>query len=180
VSAPEAGEGGKGFPLGPVQLLVVGFDEPKFTGQILDELKRLKDLDVVRLLDLMVVQKNAEGEIDVHMQSDLSKDEAMEFGALIGALIGIGSGEVEETAVAGAVAGEDGHVIDEDTVWYIADTIPDGSAAAIALLEHRWAIPLRDKIVDAGGLPLADEWIHPADLIALGIAASEAGTPVGA
>ena len=41
-----------------------------------------------------------------------------------------------------------------------------------SLLEHQWAIPLRDKIVNAGGIALADEWIHPTDLIAIGAAAS--------
>jgi hypothetical protein len=47
-----------------------------------------------------------------------------------------------------------------------------GGSAAVALIEHRWAIPLRDKILDAGGVALADEWIHPADLVAIGAAAS--------
>lgn len=164
---------------GPVQMLVVGFDEPKFTGKILPEFTRLRELGVVRLLDLLVVQKDDEGEIKVHQQSDLDKDEAMEFGAYIGALIGLGTGDLEtaeQTAAAGAAALEDGHAIDEDTVWYAADTIPNGSAAAIALIEHRWAIPLRDKIVEAGGFALADEWIHPADLVALGLAAKLADT----
>ena len=164
---------------GPVQMLVVGFDEPQFTGKILPEFARLRELGLVRLLDLLVVQKDDEGEIKVHQQSDLDKDEAMEFGAYIGALIGLGTGDLEtaeQTAAAGAAALEDGHAIDEDTVWYAADTIPNGSAAAIALIEHRWAIPLRDKIVEAGGFALADEWIHPADLVALGLAAKLAET----
>ena len=49
----------------------------------------------MRLLDLLVVQKDDEGEIKVHQQSDLDKDEAMEFGAYIGALIGLGTGDLE-------------------------------------------------------------------------------------
>ena len=40
-------------------------------------------------------------------------------------------------------------------------------SAAIAVLEHRWAIPLRDAIPAAGGTALADEWLHPQDLVAL-------------
>jgi hypothetical protein len=40
------------------------------------------------------------------------------------------------------------------------------------LIEHRWAIPLRDKILANDGIVLADEWIHPADLIAVGAAAA--------
>ena len=64
-------------------------------------------------------------------------------------------------------------MIDEEDAWYIADVIPNGSAAAIALIEHRWLIPLRDKIVAAGGRALADEWIHAKDLVAIGVEASE-------
>ena len=48
-----------------------------------------------------------------------------------------------------------------------------GTAAAVALLEHRWAIPLRDKIAQAGGLTLSDAWIHVADLVAVGAVAGE-------
>ena len=63
---------------------------------------------------------------------------------------------------------DDGHLIPDDEVWYVGDAIPNGTSAAIALLEHTWAIPLRDKIAAAGGIALADAWVHPADLIAVG------------
>jgi hypothetical protein len=53
------------------------------------------------------------------------------------------------------------------------DAIPNGSAAAIALIEHRWAVGLRDAIREAGGFHLADAWVHPADLIAVGLVAAE-------
>jgi uncharacterized membrane protein len=175
MTAVEGTEPGTGIPFGPVQMLVVGFPEPAFTGKILPELKRLKELDVVRLIDLLVVSKDDAGEIEVHQISDLEPDEATEFGAIVGALVGLGTGSVEEVermAVAGAAELDDGHLLDEDSVWYLSDAIPPGSAAAVALIEHRWAIPLRDKIVDAGGFALADEWIHPADLVAVGMAAA--------
>ena len=63
-------------------------------------------------------------------------------------------------------------MFDED-VWYVDDAIPNGTAAAVALLEHRWAIPLRDGIRSAGGFHLADAWIHPADLVGIGLVAAE-------
>ena len=163
---------------GPVQMLVVGFDTDEFTGKIREELKRLKEADVVRVIDLLAVRKSADGELEILQESDLTKDEATEFGALIGALVGFGAGGEEEAtiaAVAGAAELEDGHVFDDSEVWYLGDAIPPGSAAAIALLEHRWAIPLRDKIIEAGGVALADEWIHPRDLIAVGAMAEEVG-----
>jgi uncharacterized membrane protein len=162
--------------IGPVQLLVVGFEgEREFTGEILEELHRLREHDVVRLVDLMAVRKDANGEVEAIHASDLSEEEATEFGAIAGALIGFGAAG-EEGAEAGALAGaealEDGHALDEEQVWYVADEIPADTTAAIALLEHRWAIPLREKILEAGGMVFADAWIHPRDLVAAGLAAA--------
>ena len=155
---------------GPVQMLVVGFAGTEFTGEIMQELQRLKEADIVRLVDMIVVRKQ-DGQVETVQASDLSVEEAENFGALVGALIGAGMGEeegVEAGLIAGAEAGADGHVIDEDQVWYLADAVPEGTTAAVALLEHRWAIPLRDKIAQAGGITLSDAWIHPADLVAAG------------
>jgi uncharacterized membrane protein len=156
-------------------MLVIGFEGNNFTGEILPELERLKEHDIVRLVDLLFVMKDDEGEIAILQASDLSQDEAMEFGAVVGALIGLGA-DGEEGAEAGALAGaealEDGHVFDLSEAWYVADAIPNGSSAAIALLEHVWAVPFRDSILRAGGVLLADEWIHPADLVAVGLEAA--------
>jgi hypothetical protein len=37
------------------------------------------------------------------------------------------------------------------------------------LVEHRWAIPLRDAILRAGGFPISDGFVHPLDLVAIGL-----------
>ena len=71
-------------------------------------------------------------------------------------------------AEAGAELGDEGTLFDDEEVWYIADAIPEGMTAAIAVLEHRWAIPLRNAIADAGGVALTDKWLHPQDLLAVG------------
>ena len=166
------------LPFGPVQMLVLEFDRPRFEGEILPELERLKEAGIIRLIDLLFVTKTAEGELDVIQASDLTTDEAIEFGAIIGALVGLGMEDEDDAAsalVAGAVAGEDGHILDETEVWYLADAIPEGGSAAVALIEHRWAIPLRDKIVASGGVALADEWVHPADLAAVGAGVGTSG-----
>jgi uncharacterized membrane protein len=161
---------------GPVQILVIGFDHPEFKGDIRAELERLRDNDVVRLIDLIVVRKDDDGNVEKLQQSDLSQEELEDFGAIVGALIGVGA-EGDEGATAGAVLGaaamEDGHVFDAESTWYVDDAIPPGTAAAVALLEHRWAIGLRDAIQTAGGFHLADAWIHPADLVAIGAAQAE-------
>jgi uncharacterized membrane protein len=161
--------------IGPVQLLIVGFVGGEFKGEIAKVLADLRERDVIRLIDMGVVRKDEDGVITMIEHSDLSQDETIEFGATVGALIGLGvAGEegAEAGAIAGAEAALDGGMI-EDQVWYIADEIPEGTAAAVALIEHRWAIPLRTAIQDAGGFLVSDAWIHPTDLVAIGLAASE-------
>lgn len=162
--------------MGPVQVLVLGYGEDaQFKGEALAELKKLRDANIVRVIDLLMVHKNADGSVDkVEIVDD---DELMELGAVAGALIGFGAAG-EEGALAGAEAGaeamaEDGSMFGDQQVWYIADAIPEGMTAAIAVLEHHWAIPLRDAIMRSGGVALADEWIHPRDLVALGLEAAE-------
>jgi len=165
--------------IGPVQILVVGFEDPEFKGEALAELKRLKENDIIRLVDLLVVHKKEDGTVERKQHSEMTEDEMREFGAVIGGLIGLGM-DGEEGMTVGAAAGADlaegGHILGDESSWYVDDVIPPNTAAAIAIIEHRWAIPLREAIQNAGGFHLADSWIHPVDLVALGIlAAEEAG-----
>jgi len=159
--------------LGPVQVLVVGYGkDAQFRGAALDELRRLAEQDIVHLVDLLLVTKDDDGNVAKVEIRD--RPELEEFGALAGALIGLGAGGEEGMAAgaeAGAEAASAGLYSPED-VWSLADEIPAGMTAAIALLEHRWAIPLRDAILDAGGMIVADEWIHPTDLVRYGLEAA--------
>jgi len=161
---------------GPVQMLVISFDEPDFRGEVIEEMKRLNDSGVVRLIDALVVQKNADGSLTAVQWSELSIPQAEEFGATVGALLGLGmDGEegMEAGAVVGAGLGADGHVLDESQVWDVADMLEPGAAAAIALIEHLWATPLRDAIGRAGGMPVVDAWIHPLDLVEIGLLSAD-------
>ena len=79
---------------------------------------------------------------------------------------------MEAGAIVGMQAGSDGHLIDESEVWDVADAIEPGNAAAIALIEHVWAVPLRAAIEKAGGVPVSDEWVHPLDLVEIGLLAA--------
>lgn len=160
--------------LGPVQLLTVGFDDPKFTGAILEELKRLREHDIVRLVDLLIVSKDDDGKVAQLELSD--RPELEKYGAVIGALLGLGAAGPEGAevgAAAGAEAMAGGKLYESDEVWVLADEIPPGTVAAIAMLEHRWAVPLREAILDAGGVVLVDEWIHPEDLVRYGAELAE-------
>jgi hypothetical protein len=129
------------------------------------------------VIDGLAVHKDAEGEVTVLKRTDLSDEEAAEFGATVGALIGIGIGG-EEGAKVGAELGAERtaggvNIFKEEDVPDVIEQIPNDSAAAIILLEHRWAIPLRDAVVRTNGMPIADTFIHPLDLIAVGLIAAE-------
>ena len=161
--------------IGPVQLLVLGFSQPDFHGEIIEELERLRESDTVRVIDALAVHKDADGEIEVLHLSNLSKDEAIELGSKVGALNGLGiEGEegIEEGALLGAQAAADGiHPFSDEDAWDVIEEIPNGSAAALILLEHHWAVPLRDAIARAGGFRISDGFIAPADLVAIGLLA---------
>lgn len=164
--------------IGPVQLLVLGFAKPDFHGQIKAELERLRESDTVRVIDALAVYKDAEGEIEVEHLSNLTREEAIELGTKIGALIGLGI-EGEEGMEAGAVAGaeeaeaEGVHFFSEEGAWDVLEDIPNDSAAALLLLEHHWAVPLRDAIASAGGFRISDGFISPFDLVAIGLMTAE-------
>ena len=165
--------------IGPVQLLVLGFDHPDFHGEIIEELEKLRESDTVRVIDALAVHKDAEGEMEVMHLSNLSKEEAIEFGSKVAALIGLGiEGEegLEKGAELGAEMGAEGiHAFSDEEAWDILEEIPNDSAAALILLEHHWAVPLRDAILRTGGIGLADGFIHPADLVAIGVATRGGG-----
>ena len=162
--------------VGPVQMLVISFEQPNFTGEIIEELDKLRGNDMIRLIDVLAVQKDVDGTVVALQLSDLSVPEAEELGATVGALIGLGmAGDVgaEAGAILGAEAGADGHLIEDDTMYDVMDMIAPGTAAAIALIEHVWAAPLRGAVARAGGVPVSDAWVHPLDLVEVGLLAAD-------
>jgi uncharacterized membrane protein len=163
--------------IGPVQLVVLGFPHPDFHGEIIAELERLRATDTVRVIDSLVVYKDQDGALEVEHLSNLSQDEAVELGSKVGALIGLGiEGEqgLEQGAAAGAAAAADGvHAFSDADAWDVIEDIPNGSAAALILLEHHWAVPLRDAVMRAGGFRISDGFISPLDLVEIGLVSAQ-------
>src|SRR3954470_20255819 len=167
---------GTSVAIGPVQLIVLGFEHPKFHGEIIGELEKLRESDAVRVIDSLAVYKHANGELEVEHLSNLTTDEAVELGSKVAALIGLGiEGEagMEAGAVVGAEAAADGVQVFDEGEWDVLEDIPPDSAAALVLIEHHWAVPLRDAIARAGGFRLADGFISPLDLVEIGLASAE-------
>ena len=163
--------------IGPVQLIVLGFNHPDFHGEVIAELERLHENGMVRVIDSIAVYKDADGDLEVEHLSNLTEQEAIELGSKIGALIGLGvAGEegMEAGAEAGAEqAAEEGINVFSGDEWDVLEDIPNDSAAALILLEHHWAVPLRDAIARAGGFRISDGFISPLDLVAIGLMTAE-------
>jgi hypothetical protein len=123
--------------------------------------------------------KDADGEIEVEHLSNLTEEEAIELGSKVAALVGLGI-EGEEGMEAGAVAGAEAvaeaggvQVFSDEQAWDVLEEIPNDSAAALILLEHHWAVPLRDAIARAGGFRISDGFISPLDLVEIGLLSAQ-------
>jgi hypothetical protein len=137
---------------GPVQVLVVGFDRPTFSGEVLAEFTRLRDAGIVRLVDLLVLSRTEHGAFETMA---LPEGVEADFGDLAASVLG----QPEESAEAEAEAPD----VDSAATWSLADAIPFGSTAAVALIEHTWAAPLSAAIQRAGGTLLDETWLARED-----------------
>ena len=153
--------------MGPVQVLMVGFDHPTFSGEVLAEFERLRAAGVVRLVDLLLVSRAEDGSFDsVPLPDGFPAD----LGFVAAELLGGGTGE-------GTDADQGGDQGDEP-VWSL-DAVPPGSMGAVALIEHLWASPLTAAIERAGGRPLEETWLGPDDRRALEALLQGRGEPAG-
>ena len=134
--------------LGPTQVLVVGFAEPQFSGEVLEEFSRLEDSGIVRLIDVMLVARDEAGELDT---LELPEGSLHGMGEVAAALFAA----PDDAAAEGQESAED--------AWSLADAIAPGTLAAVALVEHVWAGALQEAIARAGGQPLDETWLGAAD-----------------
>jgi len=153
--------------------MVIGFVDPALDGSILAALEGASASGAIKVVDVLGVYKAEDGTVLAAEGSDLTEDEAMTYGAWVGALIGLGAGGVdgaEVGAVAGAIHAMDEYEygIDADGLATIADDIPPGGAGMLLVIEHTWAIPFRDALINSGGIMIAQDFLSPETLVAIG------------
>jgi hypothetical protein len=129
--------------LGPLELLVVGFPGNQFTGEALPALAELVDHGTIRVIDLLFVGKDDDGNVVAFELADAGDEVRATFGAL--------------------VAGDEADLLSEEDVDDVADVLEPGSSAAMLLFEHTWATRFRDAVVASGGV-LIDSIRIPAEL----------------
>lgn len=136
--------------IGPVQVLVVGFDQPTFSGEVLAEFTRLREAGLVRLIDVLLVSRSEDGTLETLEAPDAA---AADLGGLAVEVLG------QPQNASQAETSE----IDTAAMWSLADAIPVGGTAAVALIEHVWAAPLSAAIQRAGGTLLEETWLARED-----------------
>lgn len=162
---------------GPLQLLSVVFDGNHFKGEILPELERLKAEGIIRVVDMLGVRKDAHGAVATLTASDLEWEEATQFGAYIGTLVGLGAGGADGAArgaIAGAAELSDGHLFEQEDADRVAEVLPNGMTMVLVLFEHLWVQPLLEAVRRADGFELRNEWVEPEALITVGIESAAA------
>lgn len=142
--------------MGPVQLLMIGYNQPHIAEPLRAKVSELKADPAVRIIDVLCVHKNRDGSVEREQVSDLIPEHPHEPGDIIDTLLTKGQaaaamGQTPETGP--------GYMFQGDTLPDPRRTIPDGSGVLAILLEHRWAAELRDTATEAGAYPVADGWM---------------------
>src|SRR5262245_51533253 len=157
---------------GPLQLVTLGFGQSELPQSFVEELRRLRDANIVRLVDAVLIAKNENGDLTEIRATDFSRGEAVLLGSIAGALFGYGAAGpsgIELGAEAGMFATADGEfVLDHDDVDRITDLIPRSTCAAFILLEHLWALGLKRTVLNENGSVIAHGWITQGMLIEMG------------
>jgi uncharacterized membrane protein len=160
---------------GPIQVFVIGFDKVEETERILAELRRVRRRGVIRLVDLLVVQKDKRGNLTSSMpRTDLSERERLRLGVLAGGLLGLQTeglnGAVDAADLGDLAAAALDYGLGADELYNLTEVIPPGSAAVILVIEHHWAAHLPDAIGEAGGVMLLQTMLSPDALAGVGTA----------
>jgi uncharacterized membrane protein len=159
--------------IGPLQLLAVVFHKPALKGTVRNELQKLRDQKLIRIVDGIVIQRTKSGEVVALEQSDLTAEENMLYGAVIGGLLGLGTGDTNVASATSEYVAEEfnkryEYGLDQEDLQDLAEAIPSGDAALVLLIEHQWLIPLRNAMRNAGGSLVAQDFLSPELLFSLG------------
>ena len=171
---------------GPIQYIVFGVRTEEQQKEVVQRLRAASEKGNIRLIDLAYIRKAEDGTLQPGRLSGLSEEEQRKFGTVARALIGMGAaaeysrtgGEFGNSAFADQDFGESVQEIKE-RIYDAAQDLPPGAACAIALIEHRWVLELKEKVQEKGVVILTQGLVRPRSLVMLGTelqAAEQAAT----
>lgn len=129
--------------LGPLEYTVIGFEGNNFDGSIADELSRVVDSGVISVVDLVFVGKGEDGHLRI-VELDNKEDPRFDaFSPMLEGLTGL---------------------LTEEDIQQIGDDLEPDTSALVIMFEHRWAVRLKEAMINAGGFLVARETIPPESL----------------
>ena len=124
---------------GPIDFIIVGFEGTNFKGGILRALNEAMDKRIIDLVAMSVIRKDKGGVVTT-----------------------LDATKINDTLlVDSAIHVPDNDLISDQDIEEASDLLEDGTAAGLLVIEHLWAKPLKQAIIDAGGVLVADGRIHP-------------------
>lgn len=156
--------------LGPIQLIAIEFDSlDRLQGHILDEIDNLIPLSAVRILDVLFVAKEENGDLVSVETGELGEEAGDEaLGTLLGQLMGFSFEDEDEGQVPTGIDDESPVGIGPSDIERIGDDLAPGTGAILFLVEHRWAAGVRDAVVEAGGRMVAQGFLTPTGVLLIG------------
>jgi hypothetical protein len=171
--------------IGPIQYLVFGVRTEDQQKEIVQRLRSASERGNIRLIDLAYLRKAEDGTLQQGRISGLSEEEQRKFGTVARALVGIGAA-MEYHRTGGKFGGgtfleEFGESVQEikERIYEAAQDLPPGAACAIALIEHRWLLEVKEQMQEKGVVILTQGLVRPRSLVMLGaelMAAEQAAT----
>jgi translation initiation factor IF-2 len=138
--------------VGPIEYLVVAFPGNKFKGEIVPALAELVESETIRILDLVFILKDEEGNVAALELSDLD--------------------EGDEAAGMADIAEVDRGLLNEEDIQLAADALENNSSAGLLVFENVWATRFAEAVRNADGVLVANERI-PYEIVQAAIAAAE-------
>jgi uncharacterized membrane protein len=117
--------------IGPLEYVVLGFEDQKFTSEVLPELNAIQENGLIQVVDLLFVSKAADGTVTAREVSELNDEALQAYTGLAEELTGLFTAQ---------------------DVEQLAREIPPGTSAVIVLLEHTWTLRLAEAVRRAGGM----------------------------
>ena len=152
--------------IGPLHVLVVNLPDEQRKFPISKEIIAARQSGIIRLIDMLYVTKDMEGNLRSKELSDLSPAEKDQFGVVLQGLFGMRAAyqsEADMDEVSGALSStqSDDFGFSDTHVQELAEQVPPGGSAMMALFEHTWAVGLKEAILNAGGEAVVHEFLSP-------------------
>lgn len=143
--------------VGPIELIVAAFNDESKANQVMADLKKLQEQDVILLVNAAVMTKDAAGKVSIRETQDVSSGKGALFGAVAGGLVGLLGGPlgvIIGAAAGAATGGVAANKIDmgfpDDMLAELQDTLKPNSSAILALIQHQWVDRLMEELEKAG------------------------------